>query len=335
MRVFMTTALLVFMVALSGPVQARGKAKYPAIQFLQGSSFQVSKAVTIAKKVPQVSEKRKLLKKGSILREQALLETAEKSELRLALSPHATLVVKENSLVQIPAIHWKNGAIEEIVLKRGAVRYICHEIKDEKCARSLKTDLYEAKLATGDYVLRYAPRIPEVSMEVLKGEALFGGIENENPLVLHAGEKASFTGELENEEPAFDILLQGRRVARGKASGIQKIAESDLKEYEKQEALHRKKMKEPPKSKRTSKQICDKPWGEFNQCAWVCEKRPLKAKSKEPKGQEAKGQGCPVDKGAQCVRMRCSANGEWTDRYQLPPSQEKCGREPLVSGCDY
>lgn len=314
---FWIFSLLMF---LSPLAFAKAKAsRYPQIQYIQGPAHAIEEVITVVKREPQKSERQKPLKKGQILKDKAVLKTDAKSEIRLALSSQDVLVIRENSLVILPEIFWKDGAIQDIQLRSGSLRYLCKD----KCERKFITDLYAGVLPAGDFILRYNPESPEVELQVLKGEATFGGLENETQITLKPSEKAVFKGVLEDGIPAYDILLKGRKVAKGKLADTEIIPAEEILEFQRQEALHIQKVKAKPKSKRLASQICDKPWGELNQCVWVCENNPKKAKE------------CKIQQGAQCVRMRCNANGEWSDRQVLSPSQGQCETKPLVGACDY
>lgn len=310
---------LIFLLSFTAQAKSKGS-KYPVVQFVQGQVFQVEDVIHIVKKEVQRTEKNKPVKKGMVFKDKALLKTNEKSEVRIALNAQDILVIRENSFVMIPEIAWKDGGVSQIILKAGALRYLCRD----QCERKFVTALYEGVLPAGDYLLKYQPEAPEVELSVVSGAAGFGGLENETVITLNSEERAAFRGMLdENNQPAYDVLLKGRKVAKGKLLDTQKIAKEEISDLQKQEAIHIQKVKAKPKSKRLASQICDKPWGELNQCAWVCEKNKKKAKS------------CQVEQGAVCVRMRCNANGEWSDRQELSSSQSQCQVQPIVGTCNY
>lgn len=283
------------------------KIRYPTVLQVQGQVRQIE------------TKTEKNIRRGMSLKDKVVIRSQAKSELRLALNEKATLILGPETEVELPEITWNDGGVSEIILRKGQIRYICQS----ECERKLVTVIFESVLPVGDYLLSYDPLLARVELAVIAGEAPFRGLENENSVVLHAGERASFQGLLENQEPAFDTLLKGRKVARGQLSEVQKIPEAEIKKLKNSEADRLKALKAPPKKKRKSSQICAKPFGEFQQCAWVCEG---KNKSKKE---------CQVDKGATCVRMRCNANGEWADRMELTASQNKCLAKPLVGMCDY
>ncbi len=74
-------------------------------------------------------------------------------------------------------------------------------------------------------------------------------------------------------------------------------------------------------------EICDRPKGFFNQCAWTCVGNPSGEKN------------CRVElPQVSCVRTRCNANGKWADEKKLPLNEAK-GMCPAtgatVKPCDY
>lgn len=312
------TILIVLFFATSFAWAAK-KIRYPTVLESQGTVSLVEPLINVENRKPIHSEKTKPLKKGNSLKDKAIIRTEPKSELRLALNEKATLILEADTVVELPAITWNDGGVSDIIIRRGKIRYICQT----ECDRKVMTPIFESVLPVGDYLISYDPNIPSVELSVIAGETVFRGLENENSVILKRGEKASFQGVLENNEPAFDILLKGRKVAKGQMSEVQKIPEEKLAQLKNKEERRLKALRAPPKTKRKPTQICDKPWGELNQCAWVCENNKRSSKD------------CKVDKGAVCVRMRCNANGEWADRMELSPSQSRCQAKPLVGICDY
>jgi hypothetical protein len=295
------------------------KARYPQVESASGTAVQVNETIQVSKRKAEESEVEKKLKAKAVLKDKALLRTGEKSELRVALSASNILNLGEKTEVEFPAIEWQDGNVAEIQLHRGTLRMIC----SNNCRQKLITPIYEGFAINGDFILTYDPSIPQVEMTVLQGEMPFRGLENESSLTLTAGHRAIFKGVLENGEPAYDILLRGRKVAKGEMGVIQEISESEMADLRKQEEKRMKIVKLPPKSKRLPSQICDRPWGELNQCAWTCENNKKGAKE------------CLLNQGAVCIRQRCNANGQWSDRLELPAQNSPCKSSTFVGACDY
>ena len=297
-------------------------ARYPLVQVVLGKVYQISEALTVENRAAKVSEKEKLLKKGDTLKDKAHLRVEGNSEIELQLSADSKLTILENSEIEIPGISWEDGAIYQVHLLTGKLRISCAK----NCVRTYSNPLFESELPAGDFLLSYAPQTPSVTLAVLDGGALFRGLGNETELALKAGDMATFTVTFENNEIAFDILMKGRKVAKGRASEIQKIPSEEMQMWKGRDEAVRmkaKKIAEASVVKRKKSQICDRPFGELGQCTWKCEKNPKKAKT------------CMVESGAVCVRTRCDANGNWADRTELATSQSRCGTKSIVGACDY
>lgn len=299
------------------------KPRYPFAQSLRGSAEMVDWSIKIVQREPHISEKPKAVRKGMVFKDKVHLRTGEKSHLRVELNPTSSLILEENTEVKIPDIEWQDGKTHEVSLIRGKIRYICKS----NCERRVNSPLHASVPPPGDYLFEYDPQAPKIQASVLSGELNFRGLENETSVLLKSGEKAGFQGVIESDQLAFDVLLKGRKVAKGKLSAVEKLpaelAQTLLKQEEEAVKIEKKKLAARKAAQRKPSQICDKPWGELNQCAWVCEKNPKGSKD------------CAVSAGAQCVRMRCNANGQWADRLELPAGQSPCKAQAVVAACDY
>ncbi len=320
----LTTALICL---LSTPASqaASKKARYPVVEAVKGPALRVEEKITVAGRKAERSEQERNIRRNEIFRDKAWLRIGDQGEVRILLRKKAILTINEKTEALMPSIDWQDGEVEELDLFKGSFRYICDEEKGEEgtCNLKVSTPLSETKLPQGDFILSYDPTKPQVEISVLQGEVSFQGLENESSTLLKAGQKISFTGVLESGEPAYDILLKGRRVAKGKIGEIQQIPATEINDLQKQEEQKKKIVKLPPKTKRLPSQICDQPWGELNQCVWTCEKNKKNAKE------------CRLSEGAICVRQRCNANGQWTDRLELSTQTSPCQAKPFVGACDY
>lgn len=267
------------------------------------------------------------LKKKEKIRGQALIQTDAKSELLLELSPGTELKIYPDSEVLFPLIQWESGATDEILLKRGQVRWkasVGHSIL-------IKTDLLETKMTEGVFVLIYNPKTPQVQMMALQGEADFLEKNGEDPVHLTAGKKVHFLGQVEDGEIAYDVLLQGRKIPKGQKSQVEELSAEDHKQFsieaeKKAEDLAKKKAKFQGSKSSRKNEICKSPGGLFNECRWVCENNP-KEQSR-----------CRLDlPKVRCVRSRCNANGEWAENYPLDRAsgERLCKPFPVVQPCDY
>ncbi|PIS12008.1 MAG: hypothetical protein COT73_00860 [Bdellovibrio sp. CG10_big_fil_rev_8_21_14_0_10_47_8] len=284
--------------------------KFPRVEALVGQVEKLDDVITVQKREAKHQSKKNALRKKQILKDRAQIMTGSKSELRLQLADGSVLVVLENSEILIPGIGWRLGETAEIEVLKGKVRYLCQ--KD--CGRKLITEIYESVLPVGDYVLSYDPSVPRVELTVLSGESPFRARERDESVTLHAGERAHFDGVLSDGAPTFDILLRGRKVAQGKLSELEKVPEKELKDWAQHEEKLKKKESlaaEKKKKARKPSQICNKPWGELNQCQWTPQKN------------------------GNCLRQRCNANGEWAEDTELTGGENKCQNKTVVAPCDY
>lgn len=266
-------------------------------------------------------EKQKKLKKNEIIREKVDFKTAAKSMVTIELSPNATVTAFENSEISIPGISIEDGSTERIELKSGQLRYNNESSQYRMIATPITADDYPKT----DFILDYNEAVARTEILVLKGEVRLRGLENEEEIILKKGQKSGFQAVKEGGVPTFDILLKGRRVARGKLTPIENLPEKEIEKYQKKtevKALIKKSI--PPPPKRLPGQICEKPFAKLNECSWVCE-GPNKSKKV-----------CDVSiSGVKCVRRICTANGEWADPFTYPSSQSNCQGQPLVAPCDY
>lgn len=286
------------------------KIKFPRISIVTGKAMLVDK-----------TGKEQVLKKGEILKEKALIHTHDKSIVQIELDEKSALTIFENTEVSIPGISWDDGSTERIELNQGEIRYRSGSEVFRKVATLITDDTYP----NADIVLSYSKSLGRAELLVMNGEVRFRGLENEEDVVLKRSQRGAFQAILEGGVPAFDILLKGRRVARGKLAPVATLTEKELAQYEKKTETKTivKSLTVAP-AKRLEGQICEKPFAELNQCAWFCE------------GQKKTTGPCPVQKaGIQCVRKICNANGVWADPFVYPPGQSRCQAASFVGPCDY
>jgi hypothetical protein len=298
-------ALVVLFFQMSGLVLAEEKAviRYPYVQYVEGRVEFINK-----------DSKSTNLTKKAILREKALLKSDEKSQVELKLSKSTLLRLYGPFELTIPVIAIEDGRVDDLLLLKGAMYYHC----DGRCDHRVETPLSNLFLPPSELVFIYDPLVPLVNLKVLRGLIFFKGLENEEGLEVKSGQELSFKGELENEKPTYDVLLKGRKVARGELTKISDITADDKKFY--QESAGKKK-KEAQKLAEVGK-VCKNPLAQFNQCVWRCPNK--------------NNVSCDV-----CVRERCNANGEWSDRTEVLKSSEKCQSKRIktfkyfVGKCDY
>lgn len=295
-------------------------AKVPRVLSVVGGVVQISEKVILKDREALSQETEKKIKVGVVFKEQAHLRSSAQSIARIQLSNDHTLIIYPETDIELPSILWQNGKVESIKLNQGSFRLICQTA----CNIPVKSDLFLEEAAVGDFIYSYSKTIPAMKLEVLKGEASFKGLENEESLMLKEGQSIEFRGQFEQGEIVYDTLLKGRKVARGKLLPIQVIEKNrldqliaDEKAYLKKEELIKKSQQRKPD------QICDRPWGKLNECVFACHKK------------DSSKLGCNFKSGDQCLRKRCNANGEWADEIVIDGNLDLCSDQEKVAPCNY
>lgn len=336
-RVFMVTLLVASLVFELLPAAARAqggaeaslaqnsvsrpqkvvKSVYPQINTLEGDAQVLQKGQVLTGKLD-----------GKVLREQVLVRT-QKGRVRIDLADDEFVIVAENSEFLIPSIDWESGAVEEFELLKGSVGI------ELKKPRQMRSSVYRDKLGEGRYLFDFTPGIPQFGVTVLAGSLDFRGLESEQRSLVARGERQVFIGEITDGAIQYDVLLEGRKVARGKLTTKQVIPDATLASFNKGFDLDAKKTAKAKaaiaavkKAKRVKEAggpgLCKKPRGMFNDCSYTC--------LNNPKGQKV----CAVDRpGVSCVRHRCLANGEWGDEFVYAPHLSICDKSVFVRPCDY
>ncbi len=287
-------ALFLFLVGSSA--LAETKVKFPLISQLNGH-------VELVLKNGEV----RAAKRNEILREKVLLKTGVNSQLQVELGEGNSLVILENSEVQIPLIDLDTGETTEVHLRRGQIRVDSRDNNQRVYSTPVSHDVY----TEAEFLLTYDISTAKAVMTCFRGVINFRGYEGETSARLAAGERAHFLGVLEGNSPSFDVLLKGRKVARGHLSSVESLPKSDFEKLQGLALVQRPVV--PKKAKealRQPGQICEKPFASLNECVWIFE-------------------------GTQCVRRRCDANGIWSDSFKVPASAGKCQKKAVVSFCDY
>lgn len=299
------------------------KAAFPVLRGLEGDVA--------------IRQKGELLKgklEGRLLREQVLVET-QKGRVRIDLSDNEFVVVSENSQFLLPAIDWETGKVEELEIRQGSFGI------EITTPRQIRSALFRDRVGPGRFIFDFVPQIPRFGATVLNGEIRFRGLETEESSVLGPGDRQTFTGEIADGEIQYDILLEGRRVARGQLDPKVVVAARDLEAIQKsfnqvgrplRAKSAKKKSQTPgagaptnaPRPTSGPETLCRNPAGRFNDCAYMCLNNP-KAKKicdlENPK--------------VSCVRRRCLASGQWGDEFVYPRHLSVCEARSVVRTCDY
>lgn len=289
------------------------KAKYPMISGLNGVVLVTGR-----------DQKPRPAKLNEILKEKAIIETKDKAQIRVELDEKNGVILLANSSFEIPVIGFEYGEVTDVILKSGQMRVQSLDQNERFYATPVSRDVYQ----DADFLLQYDSARAKVTMTVFRGSLSFRGLENEKTCQVASGESATFTGVIENNEPAFDILLKGRKVARGHLSeNAVALNADDLEELTEKTLLQKPiKPKGPIKPPKKPGQICEDPNAKLNECVWSCQGVKPKMRLKK----------CDVSKAeVTCVRRRCNANGVWGDEFTMPTAENRCSLKPLVGPCDY
>lgn len=299
---------------------AWAKKSYPVLLSVQGKVW-----ITGAK------DRKTPAKKNELLRGHALIETDAGSEVSIAWDADRELTVLAGSQVQVPAIAWETGEAPVILLKAGAIRW---RAEKESYNVALRSDLFEFIAPKTDFIISMDPVHAYTEVKVYRGALNFSCLNGDESEWVKAGQKAGFQGVLENGRIAYDILLKGRKIPRGKLTPVTPLERDEYRPFteaekkrEKQLARERHASQAAAAQKRQKGQICESPLGKYNQCAWIC--------LGNPKGEK---KNCVIGQaGVQCVRRRCNANGEWAEETPVSPenAQVLCKAQDQVGPCDY
>ncbi len=296
---------------------------YPVISEWQGQAWVTGK-----------DGKRKEIKSRLVLREKALIETALLGQVKVQLDDLRSFTLLGTSSVSLPIIGWDSGEVPVVILKNGELHWQQEYKSKGSFNVAVRSDLFEFILPSGNYVLSVYPEKAFAGVKVFEGQMEFSSLNGESSVQVQAGQQAGFQGVLEGGEIAYDVLLKGKKIPRGRllavspidAAEIAKVAKARRK-FEQEKALRQKSARDAQDKLKRDGVICEKPPGKFNECAWVCLNNPKKEKK-----------ACLVGPGkASCVRRRCNANGVWADEMVLDAEKfsNSCKAQPRVAPCDY
>ncbi len=305
-------------------VYAQGVApKYPAVKSWSGQAWVTGK-----------DGKRQLINRSQILREKAFLETSVTGELEIDLDKDRSFTLLGGTEVSLPVISWEGGAAPVVLLKKGDLHWKQPGKDKVDYNVALRSDLFEFLAVPGDYTLWVRPDKANTGVKVYAGGIEFSALNGEESVFVKPGQQVSFQGVLEGGEIAYDVLLKGKRIPKGRLTAISNI---DPAELQKAEVLKKKQAAEVAKAAARKKAaltqaqrdglICSAPGAKFNECAWVCVGNPKSEKKN-----------CLVaQSGVSCVRKRCNANGTWADEqtYDAEKGGILCKAQAVIGPCDY
>lgn len=250
---------------------------------------------------------KKKLNLKTLLVEKAEFFTEKESYLTLELDPVRTLVIQENTHVKLPGISWDTGEVPFVILNKGEIRWKQSEDSNYKIV--ISSALFEFIAPKGDYYLKINPEAAYAEIRLVQGYFEFSALNGDEVASLQSRQKVSFQGVLENNEIAYDVLLKGKKVPRGKLSAVESFSKAEEAyfntEINKQKHLEQlEKQKKQADLENLKKQgfICLKPQGQLLNCYYKCKcSAPL---SPDPMTANSNAS-------VSCVEYKCTASGEW------------------------
>jgi len=232
--------------------------------------------------------------------------------VKVKLDEKRTLTAYGPAEFEIPIISWEDRDFPEIQLRSGVLRF---EVESHPFAFTLKSPLFEVTPPVGETVLMYDPERAIAEAMVVQGRMEFRALNAEESALLTSGQKVSFRGLLEEGEIAYDLLLQGRKIPKGRLQPIEKMSPQDLQRYSSLSERESRKIKEQQRLAAEKKalekrgpNLCQKPTGTLNECLWKKE-------------------------GNSCWRSRCVADGLWKDRQKV--DSWECESKTKLGPCNY
>lgn len=320
-RVFLFSCALFFVIS-SFAVETKTSSKalrYPFIKEVSGDVM-----LTLVN-----GEKRRAIAKEPLI-EKATLQTAKDADVTVQLDEDRQFRVMPGSELLIPSISYESQQAPLLILKFGSIRWWTPYPYRAAYNVAISSDLFQFILPAGEYSLAMDPNMGVATVKVFEGKLEFSALNAEQSVVVNKGQKSGFQGVLEEGAIAYDVLLKGKKIPRGKLLPLESIDPNEVREFEriqkeKEAAVKKAAAKVAAEKARLLAEgyICKSPMGKFNQCAWLSG-----AKSAAKKGAVA---------GAPCVRVRCNANGEWAEKTEVPAEKARilCKSPSAVGPCDY
>lgn len=238
------------------------------------------------------------------------------AQTKIQLNPQMILTAYGNTEFEIPLISWETRQFKQIKLTKGSIRL---EVKSVPFEFNLTTPFYDLNVPAGIWVFTIDPERALADILALKGQLEVTTLNSEDKVRLKAGERVSFRGVLEEGEIAYDLLLEGRKIPKGKWTAVEKLTaednfkfsiESEMKKHQQEEMARAQTVRD--RLKKQAGDVCTKPYGDLRECLWKKEKN-------------------------QCIRVRCTADGTWKDPQIVDSSacDKAAGWTPNPKKCDY
>ncbi len=235
------------------------------------------------------------------------------AETQIQLNPQMILTAYGDTDFEIPIIGWESRQFKQIKLKEGILRL---QIRKPTFDFVFSTPFFEVHQPEGLWVYHVDKERALADILDLQGKLEVNILNSDDKVALKSGERISFRGVLEEGEIAYDLLLEGRKIPKGRWMEVQKITSQDHQNYSLE--FERKRRDRELKAQAHHEQhnkinaICTKPVGDLGDCIW--------RKKKEG-----------------CIRMRCTADGIWKDSQvvQEGACDKMAGWTSAAKKCDY
>jgi hypothetical protein len=291
--------------------------------YLLGSKAQASapqniKILEASGEIADSSQPLKITKwsRNSRVVDRLSLSLGEKSHTKIQLHPQVILKAYGNTDFEIPNISWETRQFKEINLTKGSLRIEVNKVPFEIY---LSSPFFKVLLPQGIWVFSIDPKKGTGDILALNGNLEVASLNSQDKVSLKTGDRVTFQGLVEEGEIAYDLLLEGRKIPKGKWLPVANLTSVDNQNFS-IEAERRKKaaeekfraLKMKEEIKKRAKNLCLKPPGNFRECLWKVEKK-------------------------QCLRSRCAADGKWKDSQVVPSTfcDKKAGWTPEPKACDY
>ena len=238
------------------------------------------------------------------------------AQTKIQLNPQIILTAYGNTEFEIPYISWETRQFKQIKLIKGSLRL---EMKSVPFDFDLATPFFETKVPVGTWVFTIDTERALADILALKGQLEVTSLNSEDKVSLKSGERVSFRGLLEEGEIAYDLLVEGRKIPKGKWTAVEKLTAQDNQTFSIESELKRQQREEKARVqtvrdrlKKQAGDVCTNPYGDLRECLWKKQKN-------------------------ECVRTRCTADGTWKDPQVVDASacDKAGGWTPEPKKCDY
>jgi hypothetical protein len=297
------------------------------------NSYQITNAISEPVALVAGSQKINLTKK-TILDQDFKIQTTDQQFVRVVLNKNYELSVFNNSEIEVRSVYTNaDGPSTSVILRHGQVAFQNKQINEQDQSKTMNQILFSSDFfdwnfdqkSIFDFWIKLDNEKPNIEFCNRQKSLSVVLFDHETKANLNSFEGIVFNGEYDglsgNKKIAFDFLLNGRKIPKGRWQNktkcsfdkiIQKQKEIEIADHAaKKKADLIVQKKKDIKKNNDSKFLCHKPYGQLHDCAWI-------------------------SINSQCFRTRCNASGEWADSQLIVNDKVvKCSKEYLVRPCDY